>query len=88
MVVHLHGVRAQVLLVVLQVVDARAHVLAAAAVVAQDHLVADVDGAEARAAAEDVDQVADRVFAQRLDLGPLDGGRDAVADVGLDLRCA
>ena len=85
LVVELDGVGAQVLLVVLQVVDARAHVLAAAAVVAQRDLVADVDGAEARAAAEDVEQVRDLVLGERLHLGALDGGRDPVADGGLDL---
>ena len=82
MVIELDGVGAQVLLVVLQVVDAGAHVLAAAAVVAQRDLVADVDGAEARAAAEDVDQVRDLVVGERLHLGALDRGGDPLADGG------
>ena len=66
-------------------IDTCAHVLTAATVVAERSLVADVDGAEARAAAEDVQQVRDLVLSERLHLGALGRGRHTVADGGFDL---
>ena len=85
-VIQLDRVGAHRLLVVLEVVDARPGVLAADAVRAQHDLVTDVDGAEAGVAGEDVDEVGDRVVAQRLYLGALRPGLRAGSDVRLDLR--
>ena len=85
-VIQLDRVGADRLLVVLQVGDARAGVLAADAVGREDDLVADVDRAEPCAAREDVDEVRDLVVAQRLHLGPPGARLDAGVDVGLDLR--
>ena len=84
--IQLDRVGADRLLVVLQVGDARAGVLAADAVGREDDLVADVDRAEPCAAREDVGEVRDLVVAQRLDLGPPGARLDAGVDVGLDLR--
>ena len=80
--VELHGIGADRLLVGLEVVDPGADVLAAHAVRAQDDLLADVHGAEAGGAGEDVDEVVDLVLTQRIDLGPL----DRRLHPGLDLR--
>ena len=56
-VVELAGVRGEALLVLQQGAHAAALLLRAGAVEAEDHFVADVDGAEARRAGEDVEEV-------------------------------
>ena len=62
--VELAGVGAEALLVLQQGVDAAALLRRAAAVEAEDDLVPDVDGREARAAGEDVEEMIELVRAQ------------------------
>ena len=74
-VVELERVGAEVLLVVLQVVDAGAEVVAAAAVEREHDLVADVDAGEAAVRAEDLGQM--------VELGSRESGRLATLGAGL-----
>ena len=84
-VVELAGVGAEALLVLHQGVDAAALLRRAAAVEAEDDLVPDVDGAEARAAGEDVQEVLELVRAQLGRARPGGGRARALLELRPDL---
>ncbi len=73
------------LLVELQIVDARADVLAADAVVGEHDLVTDVDAREARGGGEDLEQVAQLTLVEWRHLGPLGRHARALFEVGAHL---
>ena len=81
----LDHVDAEQRLVALQVLHAVADVLGPGAVVAQDDLVADVDGGEARRRGVDVEQVVELVLRELGDLGLLGRDLGAFFEIGLDL---
>ena len=84
-VVELAGVGAEALLVLHQRVDAAALLRRAAAVEAEDDLVPDVDGGEARAAGEDVQEVIELVRAQLGRARPGGGRARALLELALEL---
>ena len=78
----LEDVLAQALLAFEQVEQVCAGHLGAAAIAAQDHLVADVYGREAGRGGVDVQHVADLIARQRRNLGLASGQRCGLLDVG------
>ena len=86
--VELERVGAEVLLVVLQVVDAGAEVLAAAAVEREHDLVADVDAGEPAVRAEDLGEMVELGARELRRLGALGARLRAGFEIGADLLSA
>ncbi len=82
----LDHVDAEQRLVALQVLHAVADVLGPGAVVAQHHLVTDVDRGEARRRCVDVEQVIEFILRELGDLGLLGRDPGAILEIRLDLR--
>lgn len=86
--IELAGVGGEALLVLEQGAHAASLLRRAAAVEAEDDFVADVDGAEARRAGEDVEEVLQLVGLERRQLGPGGGGHRLRALLELGAKLA